>query len=345
MVDHYSQESQHKKITSLICMSLRSGDMFIVFLVCLCLFSPLDAQLQVGFYRKSCSEAESIVRDEVTKALIKNRGLAAGLVRLHFHDAFVRGTDGSVLIDSTANNTAEKSAPPNNPSLRGFEVIDSAKRRLEGVCKGTVSCADILAFAARDSVLLSMGIRYSVPSGRRDGRVSLASEALSNLPPPTLNLAQLTQSFASKGLTQDEMITLVGAHTIGRSHCNAFTNRLYNFNSTGRQDPSLDSTYAAQLKRSCPNNSSSANLVVPLDPVSPNIFDTNYYKLVLANRGLFTSDQSLISTPATAAKVRAYANNANLFQRKFSAAMVKMGKIGVLTGKQGEIRSVCNKIN
>ncbi|KAH7677506.1 Peroxidase protein [Dioscorea alata] len=327
-------------------MDLRRVNSFLAFVaIILSSCAPSNAQLQIGFYQHTCPLAEFIVKEEVMKALKVDPGMAAGLVRMHFHDAFVRGADGSVLIDSTKNNTAEKDAPPNNPSLRGFEIIDAAKARLETKCKHIVSCADILAFAARDSVLFSMGIPYAVPSGRRDGRVSLASEAMSNLPPPSFNLTQLTQAFNGKGLSQEEMITLSGAHTIGRSHCSSFSNRLYNFNSTVSQDPSLDPTYAKQLKKQCPNGSTNASLVVPMDPNTPTKFDSNYYKLILANRGLFTSDQTLISTPKTKKQVQVNAYVPLYFQLKFRDAFVKMGKIGVLTGKQGEIRTNCRVIN
>ncbi|XP_020586460.1 peroxidase 5-like [Phalaenopsis equestris] len=298
----------------------------------------------MGYYSRTCPQAEIIVKEEVAKALATNYGLAAGLVRMHFHDCFVRGCDGSVLIDSTPNNVAEKDAPPNNPSLRGFEVIDNAKKRLESACSGTVSCADILAFAARDSVQFSGGLPYQVPSGRKDGVISRASETTS-LPPPTSDLSQLTQMFANKGLSQGEMITLSGAHTIGRSHCASFSKRLYNFNSTVSQDPSLDPSYASQLKQLCPNNTTSANLTVPMDPHTPSLMDTSYYSGILASRGLFSSDQALLSNTSTAALVQQIARNWLLFQSKFVAAMIKMGQIEVLTGSNGQIRANCRSIN
>lgn len=43
---------------------------------------------------------------------------------------------------------------PANQSLGAFYVVESAKRLLEVVCPGTVSCADILVLAARDAVEL-----------------------------------------------------------------------------------------------------------------------------------------------------------------------------------------------
>lgn len=62
-----------------------------------------------------------------------------------------QGCEGSVLLNSTANNTAERDAIP-NLSLRGFQVIDAVKAAVERSCPRTVSCADILALVARDAV-------------------------------------------------------------------------------------------------------------------------------------------------------------------------------------------------
>ncbi|CAK9158253.1 unnamed protein product [Ilex paraguariensis] len=322
------------------CMSI-----ILVLVLVLCQCIRLKAQLQVGFYAASCSMAEFIVKDEVRKGVSSDKGMAAGLLRMHFHDCFVRGCDGSVLIDSTPSNTAEKDSPANNPSLRGYEIIDNAKARLEASCKGVVSCADILAFAARDSVEMTGGLGYDVPGGRRDGRISLASDIQANLPAPTLNVNQLTQMFANKGFTQEEMVTLSGGHTIGRSHCTSFSARLYSFNTTVSQDPSLDPTYATQLKQQCPQGSTNPNLVVPMDTLSPSTTDVGYYRDILANKGLFGSDQTLMTNTATANQVNQNVRNPMLWSRNFADAMVKMGRIGVLTGNNGEIRAKCRVIN
>ncbi|KAH9627176.1 hypothetical protein KSS87_018416 [Heliosperma pusillum] len=320
----------------------------IILLVLFSVFSSFEAELQVGFYAYSCPSAESIVREEVKRAFAINYGIAPGLVRLHFHDCFVRGCDGSVLIDSTTNNTAEKDSPANNPSLRGFEVIDSAKKRIEARCKKTVSCADILAFAARDSVKITQGLFYPVPAGRRDGRISLTADAFPNLPGPQLRLNMLNSSFLSKGLSLDDMVVLSGAHTIGRSHCSTLTQvdkRLYNFNGTNGPDPTLNAAYAAQLQLACPQASTDPTTVVPMDPDTPLKTDTRYYANILANKGLFTSDHALLADPTTASLVKKFAKDKLSWLLKFSDAMVKMGKIEVLEGAAGEIRLNCRVIN
>nr|CAB3464035.1 unnamed protein product [Digitaria exilis] len=309
------------------------------------------ASLNVGFYNTTCPSAEAIVNQTVAAAFGNTSEVAPALIRMHFHDCFVRGCDGSVLIDSTPNSTAEKDAIPNNPSLHFFNVIDSAKSALEAQCPGVVSCADILAFAARDSVVLTGGIGYQVPSGRRDGLVSLANNTV-DLPPPFFNATQLVQNFANKNLTLEDMVVLSGAHTLGVSHCSSFAqsplaDRLYNFSGTGGADPSLSAAYAFLLKSICPSNSSQffPNTTTSMDIISPTKFDNKYYVGVQNSLGLFKSDAALMTNATMAALVDSFVRNEMTWKKKFAKAMVKMGNIQVLTGTQGEIRLNCRVVN
>ncbi|XP_057801705.1 peroxidase 5-like [Salvia miltiorrhiza] len=303
------------------------------------------SNLKVGFYGYTCPQAEIIVRKAVEKALYKNPGFAAALIRMHFHDCFVRGCDGSVLLDTVQGMpAAEKDSPINFPSLVGYEVIDDAKAMLEAACPKTVSCADVLAFAARDSALKAGYIWYDVPSGRRDGRVSLSSEVVLNLPPPFFSAAQLRDNFRAKGLSLDDMVTLSGAHSIGVSHCSSFAPRLSRFNATFDQDPTLDPGYAAFLKSRCPA-SGGDDPVVNNDVVTPAVLDNKYYVGLKDRKGLLTSDQTLFESELTRKMVVRNAKYGAVWGRKFAAAMVKMGGIEVLTGKQGEIRRNCRVVN
>ncbi|KAE8010377.1 hypothetical protein FH972_006751 [Carpinus fangiana] len=159
------------------------------------------------------------------------------------------------------------------------------------------------------------GINHAVPSGRRDGRVSLEDEPSLHLPPPSFNAKELEDNFARKGLSVDEMVTLLGAHS----------NRLYSFNATHSQDPSMDPIFARHLKAKCPPPSNSGNgrdPAVPLDVLTPNKLDNKYYKDLKNRHGLLTSDQTLLSSPSTAAIVRNNAKNDAAWAKKFAAAMV-----------------------
>ena len=75
-----------------------------------------------------------------------------------------------MLLDNSSSIVSEKGSNPNRNSLRGFEVVDQIKAALEAACPGTVSCADILALAARDSTVL---VRTTT-SGRHDNNIAIA---------------------------------------------------------------------------------------------------------------------------------------------------------------------------
>ncbi|GAV92180.1 peroxidase domain-containing protein, partial [Cephalotus follicularis] len=183
---------------------------------------------------------------------------------------------------------------------------------------------------------------WEVLTGRRDGIVSLASEALANIPSPFFNFTTLKQRFAIKGLDVKDLVVLSGAHTIGVGHCNLFSNRLYNFTGKGDEDPSLDPAYAAYLKTKCSPNDTTTT--VEMVPKITETFDSAYYPNLKEHKGLFQSDAALLTDRHAKLLVRQLVNE-NSFFSDFAESMVRMGNITLLTGTSGEIRKICSKIN
>ncbi|XP_059073866.1 cationic peroxidase 1-like isoform X1 [Cryptomeria japonica] len=307
-----------------------------IVLVVLC-SSPTNGQLSSTFYNNTCPKALSIVRAAVKQALAKEKRMGASLVRLHFHDCFVNGRDGSILLDDSANITGEKSAGPNNNSVRGFDVIDTIKTQLEAACTGIVSCADILAIAARDSVVELGGPTWRVQLGRRDSRNASLRGANSQIPAPTSNLSALISSFSNKGLSTKDMIALSGAHTIGQARCTTFKGHIYN-------ETNINSTFATSVKANCPSTGGDNNLS-PLDVQTATVFDNKYYINLKSQKGLLHSYQELFNGGSADSQVTTYSNKRNTFFRDFAAAMVNMGNISPLTGTNGEVRKNCRKPN
>lgn len=295
--------------------------------------------LSMSYYIRSCPLADLIVKNTVNRALLSDPTLAAGLIRMHFHDCFLQGCDASVLIDSTKDNTAEKDSPA-NLSLRGYEIIDDAKQQLEQQCPGVVSCADIVAMAARDAVFFAGGPVYEIPKGRKDGRISKIEDTR-NLPPPFFNTSQLITMFAQHGFSAQEMVALSGAHTLGVARCSSFKFRLSNFDSTHDTDPTLDSNFAKTLSKTC---SAGDNAEQTFD-ATRNSFDNDYFNELTRRSGVLFSDQTLYASARTRSIVNAYAMNQARFFLDFQQAMVKMGLLDVKEGSNGEVRKNCRKIN
>nr|GMD76534.1 peroxidase 40 [Ipomoea batatas] len=299
--------------------------------------------LSFGLYQDSCPEAEAIVFAWVERVVSEDPRMAASLLRLHFHDCFVNGCDASVLLDDTPNFVGEKTAGPNLNSLRGFEVIDSIKADIEFVCPWTVSCADILAIAARDSVLLSGGPTWEVEMGRKDSISASKTAANNNIPGPNSDVPTLVSKFQNLGLTLQDMVTLSGAHTIGKARCFTFNSRL---NSGNGNTPDINVEFLQSLQQLCSVSDVNATLA-DLDAATPANFDNQYYLNLLAGKGLLTSDQVLATgDDQTRGIVESYIDDPTLFFESFKRSMMKMGRLAPGDdGEGGEIRRNCRVVN
>ncbi|KAI9194296.1 hypothetical protein LWI28_004886 [Acer negundo] len=203
--------------------------------------------------------------------------------------------------------------------------------------------AKLLRMHYHDCFVTSKKPKWEVRTGRKDGRVSLASQVSGNLPSPFANFSGLMQVFTNKGLDKHDLVTLSAAHTVGVAHCGIFSRRLYNFTGNGDADPSLDATYADFLRSKCPNPAD-PSITVEMDPQSSLSFDKSYFTIVLQNKGLFISDAALLTDPIALNTLKRF-QETNAFFSEFSDVMMRMGAMEVLTGNEGEIRKKCSIVN
>ncbi|GAV73532.1 peroxidase domain-containing protein [Cephalotus follicularis] len=295
------------------------------------------------YYRHSCHDGEVYIRHEVKKFWDEDKSITPQLLRLLFSDCFVTGCDASILLD---NPNSEKTAPQNQ-GLGGFIIIDKIKTVLEDRCPGVVSCADILNLATRDAVHLAGAPSYPVFTGRRDGFTSSAASV--DIPSPSMSNEAALAYFKSRKLDLLDMTTLLGAHSMGRVHCHYIVDRLYNFNNTGKPDPSMSATIADKLKLQCPPGlkKNQSDPLVFLNPESGSNykFTDSYYSRVLSHEATLGVDQQLLFNNDTLQIIEEFAAGFEDFRKSFALSISRMGGINVLTGKDGEIRRNCRLTN
>ncbi|OQU84947.1 putative Peroxidase 48 [Sorghum bicolor] len=314
--------------------------------------------LVFGFYDETCPDAEDIISSTMRKLYHSDPNVAAALVRLFFHDCFIHGCDASVLLDVVdGGRKSERDAGPNQ-SLRGMSAIEEIKRRVEAACPRTVSCADILALAARDSVVLVGGPTYPVLTGRRDSAQSFYHDAAAGgIPSPNATYGMTLAAFARHGreFTERETVALLGAHSIGKVRCRFFADRIWNFAGTGAPDDSIDPDMVGEMRAVCGgsggddgdgDDDGAAAMEMGYYRQGREVgFGAHYYARLLEGRGILRADQQL-TAGSTVRWVRVYASGARgeeVFREDFAHAMVKLSGLAPLTGSAGQIRISCSK--
>jgi peroxidase len=291
-----------------------------------------------------------------------------------------QGCDGSILLDDTSTFTGEKGAGPNANSVRGFEVIDAIKAQVEASCRATVSCADILALAARDgvnlvSILTTAPIDLStVDTGACANRLLLAlhvvhtwlthclvrmqlggptwSVPLGRKDSRTASQSAANANLPGPGSSLATLITMFGNQGLSARDMTALSGA----HTIGRSqcqffrsriytpEPNVNASFAALRQRTCPRSGGDANLA-PFDVQTPDGFDNAYYQNLLQQKGLLHSDQELFNGGSQDALVRQYSSNPATFSSDFVTAMIKMGNLLPSAGTRTEVRLNCRKVN
>lgn len=148
--------------------------------------------------------------------------------------------------------------------------------------------ADLLQVAGAVAVANTGGPTIPVPLGRPD---AAKADPGGQLPPPSLDADGLRTLFGRNGYSDEAIVALSGAHTLGLSRANP------------------------------PKGA-------PLSP-TPQVFNTDYFNLILRKKGVFPSDNALVTDPVFAKYVKLFARDEKAFFKAFSDAYIAMGTKGL----------------
>ncbi|PQQ18378.1 heme peroxidase plant/fungal/bacterial [Prunus yedoensis var. nudiflora] len=142
-------------------------------------------------------------------------------------------------------------------------------------------------------------------TGRRDGRRSRAEILEQYLPDHNESMSTVLEKFADMGIDTPGLVALLGAHSVGRTHCVKLC-------TVCTQKLTLSST------------------------LTINILD---------NKGLMMVDHQLATDKRTKPYVKKMAKSQDYFFKEFSRAFTILSENNPLTGTKGEIRQQCNVAN
>lgn len=222
--------------------------------------------------------------------------LARQAIRLMFHDSGAwnttmdfGGADGSAVLTEEADRRENS----------GLKEISARLRTLHNKYRGKgVSMADLIQVGSNvATVVCPRGPRIRTFVGRLDS-TKPAPEGL--LPGPRQEASQIRTAFAAKGISPDELVALIGSHTVSRQSA---------------VDP--------------------AQRGAPQDP-TPGTWDTAFYRETAArnpSRGVvrFPSDVALAHDSVTAAKWAEFSapGAQTAWNAAYAQAAFKMSMFGV----------------
>ncbi|CAN0846744.1 Cationic peroxidase 1 [Linum grandiflorum] len=134
------------------------------------------------------------------------------------------------------------------------------------------------------------------------------------------------------------MVTLSGAHTVGKARCELYRDRAYGYSN-------IDPLYAAFLKTICPLSGGDDNLASLDNSTTNDVFDVGFYRSLANQKGLLPSDQVLTAANSQVSAYNKVLVGSLTFFSDFANAMMKMGNLTGPAGNVGQIRTNCRRAN